>query len=165
MVSLAGLGHRDKQEFYDVLIASMEERLELLLKSAEAAKGGATHGDAVAKSKYDTHGLELSYLAGSQFARAEALSGEILQLKKSEKKLYQEGVPIVEGALVELQSAASRVVLFLSVIGAGSDLSWRGAKVSVISPSSPMGVEIIGLDVGDEFTLQQGREFEIVALL
>ena len=73
-------GIHSKTAVVKAILKVVDQEIEILERSAQEAHEGATHEDAVAKSKYDTHGLELSYLAGSQYERARKLATSSITL-------------------------------------------------------------------------------------
>lgn len=154
----------DKKALVLNVASAIEEQLAHVLKSATSAHGGATHEDAVAKSKYDTHGLELSYLAGSHFQRAKVLETELSKLKAMPVALAETNAPIGTGTLVALNSANTVKLIFLSPYGAGLRINYQEENISVISPLSPLGQEILDSYEGDEFTLS-GQEICISKII
>ncbi|MFW7378979.1 MAG: transcription elongation factor GreAB [Oligoflexus sp.] len=148
---------KDKKELFVLIEETMKAELLEILRSAQAAHGGATHEDAIAKSKYDTHGLELSYLAGSQFERARLLEKDIAAFRSFYKNLDLNQDFVDHGSLVELEKQESGVktsrILFISPYGAGRKVEWYGKEVLVLSPDSRLGMELIDQQVGDEVTI------------
>ena len=147
----------DKSELLGLIIKSLETELTGILKSAESAYQGATHEDAVSKSKYETHGLELSYLAGSQFERARILRQQILSLTNKDLKVYENSDEIAAEALVTLISPENQEHHYLIYsIGAGLKLDLHGKTVQVISPQSVIGNELIGAYLEDTIFIERG---------
>lgn len=147
----------NKETLKDKIIEALEGQLITIQKAAGAAHSGATHEDAVAKGKYETHGLELSYIAGSQYERARHLAAELEAFRSKKLLSFHEDQPIDEGALVTLESQTGKSLVFLSNLGAGILID----KVKVLSPASPLGEEIMGSTVGDEVDLGGGRTYTI----
>ena len=59
----------DKQSLHQALLMRLRADLELLERAAHTAREAATHEESKAENKYDTRGLEASYLgrrAGSR---------------------------------------------------------------------------------------------------
>lgn len=140
----------DKRKLHSLLLETLKAELSATLSAAETAKEGATHEDAVAKSKYDTHGLELSYLAGSQFERARLAESKIALLENSLFSEFTEDDEIDIGALVRLEGKGQKPRFYLiSNIGAGLDLDFQEQKIFVISPESPLGEAIMGRYEGE----------------
>lgn len=143
----------DKPKLLEQLLVRLHQQLQDIEKSAAAAHGGAIHEDAVAKSKYDTHGLELSYLAGSQRERAQRLQAEIKQLEQLNPKRFEDDDAIDVGALVCVKQGQKQRLYFLLPYGSGLTLSCQGHEIHVISPESPLGGELLDGYVGDEVYL------------
>ena len=137
----------DKRQLVAAVIAQLEARAADLKKAAQAAYEGATHEDAVAKSKYDTHGLELSYLAGSQLERLAALESEIQLLGQRSLPTFGADDPVAVGSVVELaQEGRESTWLFISDLGAGTE----AAGVKVVSPQSQLAQGLMDHFVGEE---------------
>lgn len=138
-------------------LTSLEEEIQAAAKSAH---DGATHEDAVAKSKYDTHGLELSYLASSQMERLSRLKSEIVKFKQTEMRSSSSDISAKQYDLVRWQNNKGQIkIVFLSKIGAGLTLAVKNdLKLSVVSPESPLGEALLGLSVQDEVYLNDDEE-------
>jgi len=142
-----------------LLIARLTEDLTALRASARDAHEGATHSEAQAKSKYDTHGLELAYLAGSQYERARAIEMQIQQLQRETFASFGRDDLIDVGAIVTLRSRAQvETHFFLSPWGAGLRLSLEHASIQVLSPESPLGEKLLGLGLDDQLPLSPAAE-------
>jgi transcription elongation GreA/GreB family factor len=142
--------------------------LEILFSAAKSAHEASTHAENRPDNKYDTLALEASYVAQGQANRAEQLRTSIkiyrqLQLNESE------GAPVRISSLVTLQDEAGMTkVLFLGPLEGGLKVEQDGKEVVVITPVSPMGKELIGRSVGDNFEIDAGTtrmEYEIVEVL
>ena len=140
-----------KSDLKKVLINNLQEKLKDTLESANSAHGGATHSDAIAKSKYDTHGLELSYLAGSLFERAKSLELAITRLN-AWKVINQVNCPVDRGCLIR---CSNNKTYLLVDGGAGEVLTHKENTIQVITPESPLGSELLGLYEEDE--IQDGK--------
>ena len=146
----------------------MDQEIEILERSAQEAHEGATHEDAVAKSKYDTHGLELSYLAGSQYERARKLATDRKQFFDQSLASFDGDTPIAATALVALQNQGGTIrFLYISQPCAGIEVDFAGKKVQVLSPESPLGLEVIDSYLGDEVEVGQNssQSYEIIDLI
>lgn len=159
---------RSKKSIQAALIAQLQADMQGILSSAQNAHEGATHSDAQAKSKYDTHGLELSYLAGSQYRRARALELQIQGLEREDLPLFAADDAIENGALLMLENdRGQRISFLISQLGAGSTVQLDGESIQVISPESVLGEKFSGLSSGDSIELSTHNKRErwtIVAL-
>ena len=155
----------DKQKIVDAIVEELKSELAGIMKSAEAAHGGAKHEDAVAKSKYDTHGLELSYLAGAQFERASVLRSQIGLYLELVLKKFAKNHPIQMSALVELASDDENLLFFLGIKGVSVRVQVDGKEIQVITPQSPLGSELLGLHEGDTVDVKRSGTLQCYSII
>jgi transcription elongation GreA/GreB family factor len=145
-----GPSFMDKGKLLNSLIEQLEEKLALLVHSAHEARQAATDDESKAENKYDTRGLEASYLAGAQAKRSEDLKQSILLLKRMRLREFSEQTPIDHTALVttEIEAQESKVFFILPAAG-GSKLQVDQHEVMVLTPESPIGQSLMGKRQGD----------------
>ena len=80
-------GVLNKRIIVDKIIATLAAELEGYARSARAALEGATDEQNKAENKYDTRGLEASYLARGQSAQATEVTAVNQSLPPKEKGL------------------------------------------------------------------------------
>lgn len=149
----------DKKELLKKVIERAEENLRLLVQVAHEARDAATHEDAKAENKYDTRGLEASYLAGAQAKRARALQDSIDILKKIEIKNYMDGVPIQGLALVQLLAEdGGEKWFFILPSQGGAVVEIEGVSIQVLTPDAPLGQAMYGKTTGDTVKIDVRRE-------
>jgi transcription elongation GreA/GreB family factor len=157
----------DKAQVVAKIVEELQKQLEVLLQSARSARENATHDDSRAEDQYDTRGLEASYLAGAQAARAEELKRLLHLYQGLEPKPHPKGQPAGAASLVTLDCEGVRSLCFLAPEGRPLTVAVGKQSVQVISPVSPLGEALWGKQVGDfvEVEVRGGvREYEIVAL-
>ena len=138
------------------LLQSIIERLTLDLdvaqRAAQTAYETATHEENVAENKYDTLGLEASYLATGQARRMEEIRQGLAKFRALQLRDFRAGIEL--GALVALESATGvRQWFFLGPDAAGLKLEFEGCPVMVITPRSPLGQSLLGKEVDDEVSM------------
>ena len=157
-----------KTEIKDLIIQTLTKDFEALVATANEAKDAATNPESKAENKYDTRGLEASYLAGAQAKRADELRTVIDKLGKlaiddSVKR------PIELTSLVEVEDhEGKQKIFFILPYGGGTKLSYKNKEIFVISAVSPVGKSLLGLDVGDEFKTKINdtlTEYEILSVI
>jgi transcription elongation GreA/GreB family factor len=162
-----------KQSLVQKIVERLERDLELLKNSALAAAEAATHEESKAEDKYDTRGLEASYLAGAQARRASDIQELIQSYRYLELREFAPEDSIAVSALVEFEirvagvNGAKKQKAFLVPQGGGSLIELDGQKIQVITPVSSLGEELIGRSQGDEFEYEAGaqtRECRIVSV-
>jgi len=158
----------NKQKLVLGIIEVLTREAENLTSAAKTAHEDATAPESKAENKYDTRGLEASYLAGAQAKMAAESLLNISSYKTIELKEFSNKSKIALTAFIELESEdGSRNFYFLGPKGGGTIIEYDGMKVLLITPSSPLGGKLIGHEVGDCVTMQVGgirKEYEIISI-
>ena len=140
----------DKTALIDILIQKVTKELAVTIAAARSAHEAATHEELVAENKYDTKGLEASYLAGAQARRANELQLDLDSLGKFKEEIHIENRTGI-GQIFEIESEqGDRDLLFLAPCQGGSFLDFGGRMITVITPSSPVGKSLLGKKDEDE---------------
>lgn len=143
-----------KKLLFAKIMNQLQQEWETLAQAAKEAHSTATHPESAAENKYDTFGLEAAYLA-------EGLSRRVAELKQTMQAYSNlpirdfSGGRIALGAMVELADNDD-VILHRFIIGpggAGISVAESKQTYKVITPSSPLGQQLIGKEEGDEVTL------------
>lgn len=142
----------------------LEADLAMLLAAADVARQAATHEESKAENKYDTRGLEASYLAAGQSRRAEDIRRALAAWRALQMRAYDDANGIQLGALVCLAEAEERQQwLLLGPDGAGLKLEHEGLEIMLITAQAPLGRQLLGRGPGDE--VQAGpRPWQVVAV-
>ena len=146
----------NKAALIQKIIASLDAELELAAKSARAAHEEATHEQSKAENKYDTRGLEASYLAHGQSRQA----AETLQARKEFSMMkphpFGRDDAIDVGALVELQGTGDSSLYFIGPRAGGTEILHQKRTIMVITPQSPLGRQLLGRKQGDKLSIEVG---------
>lgn len=143
----------DKNKLRELVIEKLEEDLEVLIRSANEAKDFATDEEAKAENKYDTKGLEASYLAGAQAKRAKELAAKIDRLKKASLESGSQKVAAYTLLEVEVSDHSVEYYFILPEIG-GIEIDVAGAKIMSLSLESPLTKKFLGREVEDEVSFK-----------
>jgi transcription elongation GreA/GreB family factor len=146
----------NKTQLLKQIVASLSESLGVLEKAAHASHVEATHESSKAENKYDTRGLEAAYLAGGQARQAKEIMDSIKIYESLAVKDFARGEPIDLTALVELDSDATQVAYFIGPKNGGLEIEFQGKEVTVITPHSPLGQNLMGKKVGQRWTTKLG---------
>jgi transcription elongation GreA/GreB family factor len=147
----------DKPALIQAIVAHLSGELESYARSARATHEEATHEQSKAENKYDTRGLEASYLAQGQSRQAAEIVQAVSQFEALEPPAFGKDDPIDVGALVELESGADRLFYFMGPRAGGVEILHERKQIVVITPHSPMGRELFGRKKGDHFEFAQGK--------
>src|SRR5690349_12436846 len=131
---------------------ALHASLAVLEKAARAAHAEATHESSKAENKYDTRGLEAAYLAGGQARQAREIL-ESIEIYAS-LSLHEFGAsdPIDLSALVELETAGEVGTYFIGPRSGGLEVDCHGAEITVITPHSPLGQQLMRKKTGQRWT-------------
>lgn len=132
------------------------------------AKNAATSEESKAENKYDTRGLEASYLAGAQAERTLVMQKEIDLLGRLTIRTFNDTTAIDLTAIVEVVSDNQSKKFFLILPNSGgTQIEFLGIKYFVITPKSPLGMKLMGKKVGDVInfkTKDTDVEYEILSV-
>ena len=138
-----------KSELIAKILEGLEAQFERMKLAATDAKNAATDEDSKAESKYDTRGLEASYLAAGQAEQAEELAESIQVFSGLELPDFGESDPISAGALVEADLDGELVFYLLAPGAGGFTCDYLGCDLTVLAPGSPMRGKLEGMRAGD----------------
>ena len=147
-----------KPALLKAIIARLDAELALSLHAARTAAAGATDEQNKAENKYDTRGLELSYLAAGQGRKIAEAEATLAQFRTLELRDFGPLDPIDLSALITLESRAAdaQPLYFLAPRGGGTEVRHAGREVLVITPQSPLGQQLLGRRKGDRISF--GRD-------
>jgi transcription elongation GreA/GreB family factor len=156
-----------KQELLARIIALLQSELELLTQAALATHAEATDEENKAEDKYDTRGLEASYLAHGQSKAAEEAALAVAQFRAMNMRDAVPGEPISLGSLVTVADPAGRKAhYFIGPRAGGTEVAMDRDTVMVITPQSPLGRELVGRRSGDRVvTSLGGKRSELTVAL
>jgi hypothetical protein len=149
------------------IIATLTAESEGYARSARAAHSEATDEQSRAENKYDTRGLEASYLARGQSRQALEVIEAIQHFGAMGVRQYAEGQPADLGALLELQGGGERIFYFIGPRSGGMEVMHEGHAVLVITPQSPLGQQLVGKKIGDRLRVPMagpGEEYRVAAI-
>lgn len=148
----------NKQTVIQLVLDQIAKDLHGLVSSARATHEEATHEQNKPENKYDTRALEASYLARGQ-------SRQVLELEKAKQEFeslnaadWPAKTPIDVGALLTLQNGKVEDVYLLGPRAGGIEIVCEGIAVTVITPQSPIGQQLLGKVQGDSIALPRDRE-------
>lgn len=148
----------NKSVFIEHLKFALEQQLLNATAAANSARADATHEQSAAETQYDSLSIEYGYLAEGQSERVDALhraQNEIvaqLQLQHSNT--------VEHNSLVELIDESNQSHWFyLAPCEGGLKVACKGQTVMVLTFAAPLGQQLRGCQVDDEFTFAfNGRQ-------
>jgi hypothetical protein len=146
------------------VIRRLEVELALVKAASDEAADYATHEESRADSKYDTQGLEASYLASGQGAVALELATALQSFRLLLQRQSPDAGPsrMASGSLGVCEVEGSSLQVLLAPHGGGTTVSVDGAMATVVTPSSPFGRVLLGKVAGDAFRLPNGKPAKLI---
>ena len=143
----------NKRTLIRKIIARLTEELAVYFRAAQASRAEATHEQSRAENKYDTRGLEASYLARGQSKQAAEIQGAIAAFEKLDARRFGPGEPIDVGAFVELEFDGEKMAYFIGPRAGGTEVLHQKREILVITPQSPLGEQLLGKKQGEVLEL------------
>lgn len=131
------------------VVRQLRNRRDRMLMAGKSAEAYAKDDESRPEDRYDTRGLEASYLAAGQARQVEELTDAIRTLEDWEPASFDEGSSIGLGALVEAEVEGNILFYLLAPAGGGAGTAHLGCPLTVLSPESPLALRLTGLRSGD----------------
>lgn len=143
----------NKRALIRKIVVQLAEELQVYFRAAAASRTEATHEQSRAENKYDTRGLEASYLARGQSKQAAEIQGAIAAFEKLAPRNFTDADPVDVGAFVELETNGEKAAYFVGPRAGGTEVLHDRRTVLVITPESPLGQQLMGRKQGDVLKL------------
>lgn len=137
----------------DAIVAQLQRELDLQARAALDSRDEATSTESKSEGKYDMRSQEAAYLAEGQARLAAELAESVTLYRSLELPDFSDGRPAALGALITLESKGRRTVYFLGPRNGGLEINLDGATCLVVTPSSPLGRQLLGRVIGDSVQL------------
>ena len=157
----------NKQAIVKKIIKQLAGEIELYMKAANAARYEATHEQSKAENKYDTRGLEASYLARGQSKQAAEIAQAIEEFESLQVRDFGAKDPIDIGALVQIESKKEVSIYFIGPRAGGTEVEHDKKEILVITPQSPLGQQLVGRKQGDKLQIEiagSRSEYRVVSV-
>ncbi len=147
------------------IIERLTAELAVYYRAAQFSRAEATHEQNKAESKYDTRGLEASYLARGQSKQAAELETAIETYRELKVRAFAPGEPIQTGAVVEVEQDGDTNAYFIGPCAGGTEVIQDKREVLVITLQSPLGEQLKGKKAGDRLKLPGHKtDYRIVSV-
>lgn len=154
----------NKKTIFENLKTEIDLQLKYAIEATKSSIEMATHEDSKAENKYDTRGLEASYLARAQSERVIDLKTLRNGLDSLKIRNFENNHPIALTALIQLESKETVHWFLLLPHGGGQSFKHQDKIIKVITPESPLGSRLIGKTLDDIIELKN-NEYHILSVL
>lgn len=146
------------------LISELKDGLHATINAQRDAADYATNDESRAREKYETQSTEASYLARGQAAHAEELALALEYFETHQEQFSQPHTKADLGSLVEVDLNGYREWLFIAKKAGGHAIPYEGHEVTVITPESPVGGQLLNQVAGIRFSLPNGAPGKLLAV-
>ncbi len=154
----------NKSHVIQALINELQHSLSRMKAANAQAKENATDSESRAETKWDTSGLEASYLARGYAKQFEDTVKQLEILRNLElASLPADQVAL--GSLVQVQTGDYRDWLFVLPCCGGMEVNMEGTDVTIITPESPLANQLMQKTVGAAYRTPGGLEGTILQTL
>jgi transcription elongation GreA/GreB family factor len=147
------------------IIATLQAELETYTRAAKASHAEATAEENRAENKYDTRGLEASYLAAGQANKIVELEESIAAFEALKERKFGEAEGIDVGALIEISQDTERAHYFIGPSAGGTEVEIGKTEVLVITPQSPLGSQLLATTQGTKLKIDLAGRKQAVEIL
>ncbi len=140
----------NKRHVIEAIREELRRQFELLKRASDTARADATDEESRARSKYDTQGLEASYLAAGQAGRAEDLAATMAAINAAPFPPFTAKDAIAEGALIEASYGGDIEWFLFAPCAGGMTVEVGGKEVTVLAPGAPLRKQLQGLKKGGQ---------------
>lgn len=150
----------NKASLLKKILSELEVKLFAAIEETKSAKEAATHEESKPENKYDTRGLEATYMAQAQAKRVSQIKEDVYNLSKL--NLQESSKKISSGSLIKLLYIEQNKEVFYFVLPSGGiNIDFNGETIKSLSVSSPLGQALLNKEEGDEITFRK----EIIEIL
>ena len=155
-----------KAQILKLIIQQLSHDLAVQFGAAKTAHEASIHEENIPDNKYDTLGLEASYVAQGQANRAQDIKQALQAYNQLSLQVFDDNSAIRLTALVTLRTDdGTHKTVFIGPSEGGLKVVDGQTEIMVITPVSPLGRSLIGRSTGDCIEAGSGsgrREYEII---
>ncbi len=158
----------NKTAVRDQILTQLRAELTLQTRAAQLSRDEAISEESRPENQYDMHSQEAAYLAEGQARLAAEIAESVTLYENLPLPAFAAGASIALGALVAVEAGGKRVWYFIGPRGGGTEAETDDGTVLVLTPTSPLGRELLGKRIGDAVRLPArvaGATHRIAAVL
>jgi transcription elongation GreA/GreB family factor len=148
---------KHKPDIKTSVLRQLKDQRDILLQAVQTAAEATTHSEAKQEGKYDTRAIEASYLAGAQAERLDELEQKIAHIERLLVTGSQsENIKVTSLICIDEGETKNRWYMILPG-AAGIKVNIQSIEVTILSPESKLGIELLGKSLGEEIEFAVGR--------
>lgn len=158
----------NKSQLIKTILDELSSVHQTAIKAAQRAYDTATDEANEAENKYDTLGLEASYLAHGQSKRVQECEADLIAFKKLSAITFNNKSAVITGALVGIEDIKGNAqFIFLSPVAGGLKVNWQNKEVTLVTSISPLGKALMSQMINDDIEVMiqsQKKKFQIISI-
>jgi len=139
----------NKTAILTAIVEALRAEFDTLHSTSQKTRAAGNDAESKAEGKYDTRSTEDNYLADGLARQALATAQAAAAYEKFAPPAFGPETPIDLGALVQLSLPDETHWFFLGPAGGGIEVTCDGMPITVLTPESPLGRQLLGLKSGD----------------
>lgn len=136
---------------------ALREEFETFQNSSKKTRAAGNDAESKSEGKYDTRSIEENYLADGLARQALAAAEAAKAYENLAAGTCGADAPIDIGSLVRLEFADESAWFFVGPSGGGIEVACDGVPVTVITPESPLGSQLLGRRAGESTSSPKAR--------
>lgn len=149
---MANFNSNVKSSIISAIRAALKKDFESFQQASQQTRQGGSDDESKADGKYDTQSTEANYLADGQARQAEEVAQAAATFESMQPRDFKAYHPIDIGALIELAIQQQSQWFFLAPVSGGLEITLDQQNITIITPNSPLGSQLIGRHQGDQLT-------------
>jgi hypothetical protein len=146
-----------KAQIVAAILEKLREEFDVRRAVSKSTRAAGNDEQSKAENKYDTLSIEQNYLADGLAKQAAAAASAAAAYEKLRLRDFAADAEIDLGALVELEFPDGREWFFLGPAGGGTEVAVAERTITVLTPESPLGGQLVDRRVGDVTTAPKAR--------
>ena len=138
-----------KQDLLEKFTCQLRQHLATMTEAAKNTHAASTGEEAKQEGKYDTRGLEASYLADAQAEQTQLLTTSLRLFESLQLENLPPDSKISPGALVETENNGEINHYLLTPCAGGMSMAYEAGELTTLSPDAPLYQKLLGLRCGD----------------
>ena len=147
----------NKSEIVAAILEKLREEFEHFRAVSKRTRSAGNDSESKSEGKYDTRSIEENYLADGLAKQAAASAQAAAAYEGFELNEFTAETPLDLGALIQVRFPTETTWFFLGPAGGGIEIPDGNRTLTVITPESPLGKQLIGLKVGDRTTAPKAK--------
>lgn len=142
----------NKESIVQSVLEILDEEYENYRAVSKRTRAAGNDSETKAEGKYDTRSIEENYLADGLARQAAAAADAAVAVSAMKVERFGKGAAVDVGALVQVEFPDETAWFLLAPAAGGIEVEVEGVVVTVLTPESPLGSQLIGKKVGGKTT-------------